>query len=384
MATPNFPYLDYRAEVGDAIRRHGGALNAHAHLDRACTLDSVYLKHYGVTPLEAARMPLKAKQALVGELHRGRAYTPDDLRARMRFVLELSLECGTRKVVSCIDATPDIGLVAIEAALELKAEFAPKGLEFEIVPHPIFGFKEDRRFPVSRWDIFEQACALADGVGALPERDIRDDSIGPVEHLRKTLLLAKRLKKPLYVHVGQANRAAQRDVFDLIDAVKWLDYVAGPHDEPCVWAIHNISMAAYGEEEAAQVLHGLKKYRIGIICCPPAAVSMRQPRFERGPTRNSITRVFDAVWAGVPVRFGTDNISDPFMPATTACLLDHVIFGTEPLREYDPPLLAKIAAGVALNENDRGTAWSHLMEDLEAYRSEDPSYKPWWEYATST
>lgn len=380
MATPNFPYLDYRQLLRDAILRHGGSVNMHAHLDRAFTLDPVYLKHYGVTPLEAARMPLKAKQALVGELHRGLAYTPDDLRARMRFALELSLECGTRKVVSCIDATPDIGLVAIEAALELKAEFAPKGLEFEIVPHPIFGFKEDRRYSDSRWDLFERACEMSDGVGALPERDIRDDSIGPVEHLRRTLLLAKRLKKPLYVHVGQANRATQRDIFDLIDAVKWLDYVPGPHDAPCVWAIHDISMAAYDEPEAALVFRGMRTYRIGVISCAPAAVSMRQPRFEKSPGHNSITRVIEHVWNETTVGFGTDNISDPFMPATTACLLDHVIFGTEPLREYDPPLLAKIAAGVRLNENDRGTAWAHLMEDLEAYRKEDPSYKPWWEY----
>ena len=370
---------DFRPILTQLVQELGGAVNFHAHIDRAHTLHPRYLEHFGLTPLAATSAPLKVKQSLAGQLHIGPAYTEEDLDRRMRKVIERSRDMGVVRLVTCIDATPDIGLRAIRVALRLKEEFA-NIMRIEIVPHPIFGFKEDRRFPTSRWDRFQEACAMCDGVGSLPERDVRHDSIGHTEHLRRTLLLGKELKKPVYVHIGQANDPRERDIFELIDAVKWLDYRSGQYDEPVVWAIHDISSSAFCEQDFARVLAGHIEYNIGLICCPKAGVSMRQNRALIGPTRNSIARVLEVALCGIHVRLGTDNISDLFVPTSTEDMLDQAIVLADVLRFYDPAVLAKLVAGVKLNDNDKETIRLHLERDIARFKKTDSSFKFCTEY----
>ena len=352
----------------------GGACNFHAHIDRAHTFSSKYLAHYGMQPQDAPRVPLQVKQSLTGEIHRGPAYTPEDLEARMRATLDNTIALGVTHLVTFIDSTPDIGLVAIEVALKLVDEYRDR-LQLEIVPHPIFGFKNDRRFDRSRWELFEEACTHSHGVGALPERDIRSDSIGPIEHLRRTILLGKKLKKPVYVHVGQANDPTQRDIFDLIDAVKWLDYQAGEYETPVVWAVHNISASCFSEEDFARVVEGMRDYRIGLICCPRAALSMRQFRVLNAPIHNSVARVLEFACAGVDVRLGTDNISDIFIPPSTECMLDQAMVLADMLRFYHLGVLAKFVTGERLNDNDKAAIVDYLKSDRDAFHRRDPDFR---------
>jgi cytosine/creatinine deaminase len=373
-ASPVMDSDDFRTLLTQAVTQLGGGCNMHAHLDRARTLSRRYLAHFGMPPRDAPRAPLQVKQGLVGELHNGPAYTQDDLRSRMRASIDASIAHGVVRLVTCVDATPDIDHRAIDVALGLKAEYRERIL-LEIVPHPIFGFKEDERFEKSRWDVFRDACKKCDGVGSLPERDVREDSVGHTEHLRRTLLLGRELGKPTYVHVGQANDPQERDIFELIDAVKWLDFRAGPYDEPLVWAIHNISSAGFSESDFARVLEGHKEQRIGLICCPRAAVSMRQNRARTAPLHNSIARVLEMALAGITIRLGTDNIGDLFVPTTTEDVLDQAIVLADALRFYDVAVLAKFIAGKRLNDNDKEVIRQYLVEDLRAYRRVDPEYE---------
>ncbi len=365
---------DFRTTLRQAVMRMGGSCNMHAHLDRAHTLSQRYLAHFGMPPRDAPRAPLQVKQGLVGELHNGPAYTSEDLRSRMRASLDASIANGVVRLVTCVDATPDIDLRAIDVALELKAEYSGQIL-FEIVPHPIFGFKPDERFEKTRWNVFRDACEKCDGVGSLPERDVRVDSIGHTEHLRRTLLLGKELGKPTYVHVGQANDPRERDIFELIDAVKWLDFRAEPYDEPLVWAIHNISSAGFSESDFARVLQGHVEQRIGMICCPRAALSMRQNRAQTAPLHNSIARILEMAFKGITIRLGTDNIADLFVPTSTEDVLDQAVFLADALRFYDVAVLAKFIAGKRLNDNDKEVVRQYLAEDLRAYRRADSNFE---------
>jgi cytosine deaminase len=365
---------DFRGSLRDAVARHGGACNFHAHFDRNHTLSSRYLAHFGMPPRDAPRAPLQVKQGLVGALHTGPAYEMGDLELRMRYSLDASIAQGVKRLVTCIDATPDIGHRAIDAALRLREEYEGQ-LRLEVVPHPIFGFKEDPRFTESRWDVFRTACEKCDGVGSLPERDIRDDSVGPTEHLRRAIQLGKKLKKPVYVHVGQANDPTEHDIFELIDAVKWLDYQVGRYEEPVVWVVHNISSANFSESDFARVIEGMREYRIGLICCPRAALSMRQNRVRSAPIHNSVARVLDLAYAGVDVRLGFDNIADLFVPTSTEDMLDQAIVLADMLRFYDVGVLAKFVAGRRLNDNDKEVIRQYLRADLEAFRRTDSNFE---------
>lgn len=364
---------DFRDMLADAVKKMGGACNMHAHIDRAGTLSAQYLAHYGIQPQQAFRAPLKVKQGLVGELHKGPAYTAHDLERRMRACLDASIKNGVVRLVSCIDATPDIGPMAIEVALALRDEYEDR-LRFEIVPHPIFGFKKDAHFPASRWDVFARACKRCDGVGSLPERDARIGGAGYVTHLRSTILLGRELSLPVYVHIGQANDPSERDIFELIDAVKWLDYHAEPDDEPDVWAIHAISPSAFSESDFARVLQGLVEQHIGVICCPRAGVSMRQNRARLSPTHNSIARVLEMALAGVTIRLGTDNIRDMFVPTSTEDMIDQTLVLADILRFYEIPVLAKFVAGVELNDSDKELIRQHLVEDVRAFENANPDF----------
>jgi len=158
----------YITELKERVRNYGGFINAHTHLDRAGTINKEYLKHVGIDPIEASSYPLSVKRDLVGDLHRGIAYTREDLERRIREQLEAMIFFDTREVVSFIDTTADnVSLSALEVALKLKEEYKGR-ISLKLAAYPIFGFKVDEP---KRWQIYEEAAEKADILGGLPERD---------------------------------------------------------------------------------------------------------------------------------------------------------------------------------------------------------------------
>lgn len=370
-----FFYGEFAGAIHELALKYGGYLNAHAHFDRAGTLDNKYLEHCGTTPLSASSVPLRVKQTLTGELHKGPAYEAKDLKARMARCLKLAAATQTKRVISFIDATPDLQGAAIRAAVELREGFKDI-VDFSIAAHPIFGFKTDSKLPKSRWKTFEEACAIADIIGALPERDNRPGSIGADEHIRRVLGLGKNLRKEVHVHVDQDNDPRQNQTLDLIQAVRWIGSPEIPEQEcPTVWLIHAISPSAYSEEKFKEMLDGLKKYQIGIICCPRAALSMRQLRSLNAPIHNSVARLLEMALAGIPIRIGTDNIADMYIPTSSGNILYEMLVLADALRFYDVEVMAKWASGTPLNESDLDRIRRHLAEDVKACKQANPEYQ---------
>lgn len=369
------PMGEFEIIIDDMVQKFGGYALEHAHLDRAGTIDQKYLTHYGIDPLQASSKPLKVKQVLTGELHRGPAYDEENLRSRMQQYINFLVGGGVKRIVSFIDATPDTKLTAVRVADELKKE--NKGIiDLKIAAHPIFGFKEDPSFEKSRWEVFKEACRIADIVGALPEKDDRPDSVGADEHIRRVIKLGLELDKEVHVHVDQNNDPRQRQTLDLIEAVRWL--VGKPENqdsEPRIWAIHVISPSAYSEGEFKKILEGLKTYNIGVICCPRAAISMMQLRSLLSPAHNSIARVLEMALYGIKLRFGTDNIADMFIPTSSGRMLDEIMFLADSVRFYNPMVLAKFAAGIPLNRNDEDIIRGHLEEYKKALEGANPDFK---------
>ena len=102
-----------------------------------------------------------------------------------------------------------------------------------------------------------------------------------------------------------------------------------------------------------KVLEGLRETNIGVIVCPSATLSNKQIRNILVPMHNSITRVLDLLLEDIPVRIGSDNIQDFFLPAGSLDLYNEVCYAANTLRFYNFTTWAKIASGTRLNEVDK-------------------------------
>src|SRR5207247_1672253 len=90
-----------------------GLVEAHIHLDKALLHDRVSAT--AGTAAEAIRLTGEAK----------RRFTPEDIRARARRVLDMAVAAGTTAMRSHVEVDPILQLSALEAILPLKAEYAP-------------------------------------------------------------------------------------------------------------------------------------------------------------------------------------------------------------------------------------------------------------------
>jgi len=366
----------------DAVNRLGGFDNSHGHLCRADTVTEDYLAHMNTTPLEAAAWSLQAKQNATGNLHEGIGYTEADLRSRMSGVIERLIGYGTTRFSTCIDATPDIGedgQLACRVARELKEKYADK-IVLEIGPTPIFGFKQG----TDRWNVFAEAAKNADFLAALPEKDDytsrhdRDGKIGYREHLREVIGLASDLHLPVQIHIDQANDPSERGTEILIEGLQgWVEQPKVPgYEGPTIWLIHMISPSAYDEKRFAKLLDQLVDLNLGIIVCPTAAISMRQLRPIMSPTHNSLARVLEICKRKIPVLIGSDNICDIFVPQSDGDMLTEIKLLSHAVRFAVPHVLAKLAAGVPLNDVDRSTIGNVLYQDSQVHSRVCPGWKP--------
>ena len=348
------PLAEYDIGLEKIVRgSFGGWENAHTHLDRANTFSTKYWDHVNIDPHQAASFSLKVKQNFVGYLHTGLAYRPENLYERMKDELKRMISLRVKKVISFIDATPDVGLKAVEQAAKLREEFKEK-IEFQIAAYPIFGLKEDIKEKPNRWEIFRKAAEMADLLGGLPSRDARKGAIGFNAHIKKILELGIELKKPIHFQVDQNNDPEENETEDLIQAVRWIGSpkIEGV-SEPTVWAVHVISPSCYPEERFRKLIEDLLEYNIGVICCPSAAISMQQLRLKSAPIHNSIARILEMMEAGVPVKIGTDNICDIFVPNGDGKVESEVWVAANLLRFYHAVIWAKVGAGISLNEVDK-------------------------------
>lgn len=361
----------------------GGIYNAHAHLDRAYTLEDKFLRHIGTTPLEASSLPLPVKQSLVGDLHKGEAYTEESLRERLRYSLDLQIAYGVARIDTNIDATPDLpedGLLAIRVANEVKKEYVGR-IKMRTAPTPIFGFKPDPKFNRSRWGVFKEAAKMCDYISLLPEKDDYgkgedpDGRVGFKHHIRMGLEVACEENKEAQLHLDQMNIPGEQGTERMLEMLEGLDQPKSKNG-PMVWIIHMISPSAYSEERFARLVDRLLELHVGVIVCPSAALSMRQLRAIGAPTHNSIARVLELVKRKVPVRLGTDNIADVFVPQADGDMLTEIKMGGVSLRLNSPSIWAKLASGKAPNNVDIEAISRMLDEEAKANSRISPGWQP--------
>lgn len=381
-STRNLP--EYDKIVIDRSNAYGGFYNAHAHLDRAYTLADKYLEHTGSTPLKASNLPLSVKQNLVGDLHTGPAYKPKDLRERMTMALDRQQKLfGVKRIDTNIDATPDLpggGLLAIHIALELKRKFAKRGLDVRIAPTPIFGFKHDPEDNIPRLEVFKRAAKLCDYLSLLPEKDdyAKDADpkgrIGFKHHVRIGIELAREQGKEIQFHVDQMDVPFEEGALRVLEVLESQYQPRSKLGEPMIWLIHMISPSAYSEQRFRLLMEKLLEFNVGVIVCPTAALTMRQLRVVDTPKHNSIARVGELIKAKVPLRIGTDNISDVFVPQGDGDMLTEIKLGDIAVRLNLPHIWAKLACGEPLNNFDIHEVGGALHEERKANLKINPNW----------
>jgi cytosine deaminase len=349
--------------LNQKINEMGGMFNAHLHLDRAGTLDEVYMDSIGFRILDTSHISLHKKHSLITNLHQGRAYQKDDFYDRVNFFLDEMVASNTYRADTLVDVTTDgVGLSALEWLMDIKSKRSNE-ISLNIGAYSPFGFDDD--FPEA-WDLFEKGAHLSDFIAALPEADDINEypsHIGFDEHCKRMLLLAKKLNKPLHVHVDQRNEPSESGTERLIEAVKEFGGPKSIDGIPMIWAVHLISPSTYTDERFNKMIHGMLDTNIGMITCPSAAIGMRQYRPIQTPTYNSIPRILEMLASGIHVRMGSDNISDICSPSTTANLIDELFVLSAAVRFYNPEILAKIAAGIKLEQEDKDFIINHLKNN---------------------
>jgi cytosine/adenosine deaminase-related metal-dependent hydrolase len=348
-----------------AIDGLGGMFNAHLHLDRSGTLD------HGIEPgldsdlADLSCISLRKKHSLIPRIHASSAYDPENLDPRVSFYVDSMISAGTTRADTLVDVTTDrVGLSALKVFLDIKKRRAPS-FEFGVGAYTPLGFRDSEP---ERWDLLLEGAAMADFIGSLPERDDRQDypeHIGFHEHCVRILRLGQELHKSIHIHVDQRNDPAEGASELVLKAVEEVGVANSVGGEPMVWLIHVISPSTYEEERFQKLVDGLLRHNIGVICCPSAAISMRQLRPVHTPTFNCIARVLEMAAAGLHIRIGSDNICDITSPAGTTDLMAEIFLLSNAIRFYDIGILAKMAAGVRLDAKDREIIRRHLAHDVE-------------------
>lgn len=353
--------LWYR-RLDDEINRLGGLFNAHLHLDRAGTLDEVYLEHINHKILDNSHISLHEKHSMITDIHAGRAYTESDFKNRINCFLDEMVSINTRRADTLVDVTADgIEFTALNMMLEIQN--LRQDINLQVGAYSPFGFLDSDPF---RWELMVDGSKRSNFIAALPEADDQNeysDHIGFEEHCKRTLELAIELNKPLHVHVDQRNEPSESGTEQLVQAMKKYGYPKSVDGEPMVWAVHCISSSTYSDDRFMRLLDDMLEVNLGVITCPSAALGMRMYRPIMTPTYNSIPRILEMLSAGIHIRMGSDNISDICSPSTTSNLVDEVFVLSAAIRFYQPEILAKLACGIPLNVNEVNFIRHHLLSN---------------------
>jgi cytosine/creatinine deaminase len=305
-----------KSEFLRLIVENGGFCNYHAHFDKA----------YLISPenLRLSMVDMQKKWAIYKHLKEN--YTREDLVDRIGRGVQTMIDQGAHYCRTLIDADSTIRTMGVEAALEVKKKFKNK-IIFEIGVQPLQGVIDDD----SR-EQFEKACSMADVVGGLPSKDRPT----PEKHLDIIMKIAKEQNKRLDVHVDQENNPLECET-ELL-ARKTIEHGL----EGRVSAVHAISVSAKPAYEQDRIVKLVKDAGVSVICCPSAAVSMKQLDMQ-GPLHNSIAPVPRLLDAGVPVYLGVDNVYDLFMPLVDGDMWFECRLMMEACRTYDIDRIAKLA-----------------------------------------
>lgn len=309
---------DLKIQMLEAIKQNGGFVNCHAHFDKA-----YYITKEG---LDKSMVDMEIKWRMSDDIKR--AATVEEIKNRIKRALDSLIEQGCKLTCTFVDAYDAVGHKVIDAANAVKKEYKDK-IKLLIITQPLGGLVDDKARA-----LYEEITAKADIAGGLPSKDRPNDE----KSLDYLFEIAKKLNKPVHVHIDQENNPNERDTEELIAAVRRHGY------QGRTVAIHAISVSAQPKEYRVKIYKELANLGIAVVVCPSAALSMRQLDQYQAPVHNSIANVPEMLEAGVVVGLGVDNIADFYEPFVDGDMWTELRLMQEACRYYNLDNLVKIAS----------------------------------------
>lgn len=306
-----------KEQMLEAIKKNGGWVNCHAHFDKA-----FYITREG---LDKSMLDMEQKWLMSDDVKK--QATQEEIEERIRAGCDILIAQGCKLTCSFVDAYDAVGHKAIDAANKVKEEYKDK-ITLLTVTQPLGGLNNE-----AARELYIGITTKADVAGGLPSRDRPKDDQN-YDHL---FSIAKRLDKPLHVHIDQENNPDERDTEKLLDAVEKYGY------QNRVTAIHAISVSAQPKEYREKIYTRMAALGVSLVACPSAALAMRQHDDKTSPVHNSIANVAEALEAGVNVALGVDNIYDFYQPFVDADMWMEMRMLQEACRYYHFDDLVKIA-----------------------------------------
>jgi len=306
----------------EEIKKNGGWVNAHAHADRAFTVNPKTLDIYKHHTLEE-------KWDLVDEVKKNA--TVEDYYSRISQAFEVMIEQGVTAIGSFIDTDPVAKDRAIQGALKAREHYKDQ-ITVKFITQTLKGVIHPE---ARKW--FDIGAQALDIIGGLPRRDKRDYGVGKdAEHIDILLETAKKYKKMVHVHVDQFNVATDVETELLCD--KTVEH--GMQGK--VVAIHGISLGAHPKSYREMVYKKMKEAGVMIIACPVAWIDSKRSETLQ-PFHNSLTPIDELVPAGITVALGTDNICDYMVPFCEGNMWQELMLLATGCRFPDLDALVKIA-----------------------------------------
>ena len=280
-------FLDLKSRILHKIQQKGGFVNAHAHIDRAFTINKDNFK--------LANKFRHEKWKLNAELRR--TSTVSQIYDRMAAATELLLSQGVTVNGTFIDVDPDVRDKSIQAAQKVREKYKSQ-MTFKFINQSSYGIftKETREW-------FDVGAEFVDIIGGLlKSAEGRED-----EYLDVLLAKAKAKKKMVHVHVDELNTPDETETEML--AKKTIEHGM----EGKVVGIHGISINAHPKAYRKKVYKLMKKAELMVVSCPMSWLDARRSE-ELAPIHNPIAPVDEMIAEGITVAIGVDNIADIFLP----------------------------------------------------------------------
>jgi cytosine/creatinine deaminase len=245
------------------------------------------------------RPPRSLKDAAELVLDVKSASTEEAIRERCLRLLSRAVEHGTLRVRTHVDVDRLSDERAVRGVLSARTEVSDR-LDVQIV-----AFATKLCDPTSREGRERLEAAVeagADLVGGVPA--FHPD---PEASIAALLGLARELEVPADLHIDETTDASALLLERLADETLALGL------EGRVSASHCSSLAAVATQTAHRTIEKVAAAGITVIVQPALNLYL-QDRGDATPRLRGLTLVRELVSAGVPVRFGSDNVADVFYP----------------------------------------------------------------------
>jgi cytosine/adenosine deaminase-related metal-dependent hydrolase len=312
----NVEFYDLKAEILQKIKKKGGFVNTHAHLDRAFTITKENYKL--MNKLRGEKWKLNKNLRINS--------SSDEIYARMAKAVELLLSQGVQATASFIDVDPDIKDKSIKAAEKIKEKYG-KDIKLKFLNQSSYGILESDSY---EW--FLKGSEYCDIIGGL----LKADNDRKEEHLDRLFSRAVELGKMVHIHVDEENTPEEKET-ELV-CKKIIEHGL----EGRVVGIHGISINCHPKKYREKIYKLINEAQLMFIACPMSWLNSRRSEVMT-PTHNPVTPVDEMIPAGITVAFGLDNIHDIFMAYNDGNMWNDLRVLMEANRFYDVEKLVDIA-----------------------------------------